>query len=305
MHVTPYCVACALLKRAVELEMHEEDYTRKLVIYRKLLEAVNLYIGPDIEVAELATVSFRRLKALLDRKSLYEEVIRRNLNKAISRAKSIEESLAGKPLDERIANALRAASLATGYRPLNTLDRLLAEPPSAVDLAAFGTSLKVGRDESKRVIDRLYDMRRDGGIVYYAFGSVFELPYDAILIRLLRDELGLGVIGIARSERYEDYATASDLEAVGVADLLAEVIDIGSDAATITKEDNEHLYEQLNEASLVVVKGDVQTLYFHNNPPRASVLFLFAAPCTVLSKLFNVPEKSFNIVLYEQSGEAE
>jgi uncharacterized protein with ATP-grasp and redox domains len=296
-------VACALLKRAVELEMQEEDHTRKLAIYRKLLEAVNLYIGPDIEVAELATVSFRRLKSLLDCKPLYEDVIKLNLSKAMSRAKSIEESLDGKPLDRRIADALRAASLATGYRPFNTLDRILAEPPTHVDLAALGTSLRIGRDDTWQVIEKLYSMRKDGGIIYYAFGSVFELPYDAIVIRLLRDELGLGVIGIARSDRYEDYVTASDLEATGVADLLSEVIDIGSDAATVMKDDNEHVYEQLNEASLVIVKGDIQTLYFYNNPPNAPVLFLFAAPCTVLSKLFNVPEKSFNIILYEGSHE--
>ena len=297
MHVTPYCAACTLFKRAVELDTRENDNARKLAIYRELLEAVNLYIGPDIEVAELATVSFRRLKTLVGNDSPYEEIIQRNLSKAISRAKSIEESIKGKPLDRKIADALKAASLATGFRPLDTPDKLLTEPPTVVDIAALGSSHKIGRDDTRIVIDKLYEMKKNGGIVYYIFGSVFELPYDSIFIKLLRDELGLGVIGVARNGRYEDYVIANDLEVTGVADLLSEVIDIGSDAATVMRDENEYIYEQLNEASLVVVKGDIQTLYFYNIPPEAPLLFLFAAPCNVVAKLFNVPEKSFNIIL--------
>ncbi|KSW11974.1 hypothetical protein CF15_04060 [Pyrodictium occultum] len=300
MHITPYCTACISMRRAAELEALPIDNSEKLAIYRQLLDAVNLYITPDTEVVELATVSFRRLKALVKQSTPYEQLIEQNLSKAVARAKSIEDLIAGKPIDERLSLALRAASLATGYRAFNTPDKILEEPPSTVDLTALGTSLQVGRDDTRRVVRLLHDLQRNGGTIYYLFGSVFELPYDAILLRILVNDLGLSVAGITRSDRYEDYVVTEDLESIGIADTLSEVIDLGSDDVTVTIDSNEHLYEQLNNASLVVVKGELQATYFHNNPVEAPMLFLFAVPCPVIARAFNLPPRSFNIVLQEK-----
>lgn len=287
-----------MLKRAIELDYAEPDNVRKLAILRELLESANLYIGPDIETVVFATVLHRRLKTLLGREDLYKPFIEAMLDRAVARAKSIEESLAEMGREEKTGKALFISALATGYRPLGTPDKLLEEPPSTVDLTVAG-SIRIGRDDTRAVIGKLSSLSEHGGTIYYLFASVFELPYDKILVRVLREEYGLDVIGVVRSKRYEDYATADDLDALGLSDLLTDVINYGSDAATVIKDEHEHVYQQLNNASLVIVKGGFQGLYFHNNKLAAPTLLLFSASCPVVAQAFNVPRRSVNIVLEE------
>jgi uncharacterized protein with ATP-grasp and redox domains len=303
LQLVPYCVACSILKRTIELEYAEPDNVRKLAVLRELLESANLYIGPDIETVVFATVLHRRLKTLLGREDIYKPFIEAMLDRAVSRARSIEESLSDASREEKASKAMLIAALATGYRPLGTPDKLLEEPPSTVDLTVAG-SLRTGRDDTGKVLEHLKSLSERGGTVYYLFASVFELPYDAILIRILREDYGLDVIGVVRSQRYEDYVVAGDIDALGLGDILSDVINYGSDAATVIRDEHEHVFEQLNKASLVVVKGGFQSLYFHNNPLDAPTLMLFASSCPVISQAFNVPKRSINIIFSSgQSGQ--
>lgn len=302
MKLTPLCISCTLARRAAEIEMTKLDNKDKLAIYRGLLDTVSLYIGPDIEVAVLETMAFRRLKSLLGGENVYEPAIREFMNVASSRAKEIEELLEGKTLEEKFITALRAATLATAYDAVGIPETILAEPPSAADLALIGSSIKIGRDDTEKLLSRLRELGEGGNNVYYLFGSVFELPYDRLLVRVLREDLGVSVVGVARGSRYRSFVVARDLEDVGVDEYLSEVVDIGSDTVTVTKEEHEHLYSQLNSAGLVVVKGAEQAVYFHNNPLETSQAFLFVTPCPVVASAFGVPRRSFNIYLVEPGG---
>jgi uncharacterized protein with ATP-grasp and redox domains len=303
LQLVPYCVACSILKRVIELDYAEPDNVKKLAILRELLESANLYIGPDIETVVFATVLHRRLKSLLGREDIYKPFIEAMIDRAVSRARSIEETLSDMPREEKAAKAVLVSALATGFRPLGTPDRLLEEPPSTVDLTVAG-SLRVGRDDTQKVLEHLKTLSEHGGTVYFLFGSVFELPYDAILIRILKEEYNLDIIGVVRAQRYEDYTVADDIDALGLSDILSDVINYGSDAATVIKDEHEHVYQQLNQASMVIVKGGFQSLYFHNNPLNAPTLMLFTASCPVVAQAFNVPRRSINIV-FEVSPTAE
>ncbi|ABM80717.1 damage-control phosphatase ARMT1 family protein [Hyperthermus butylicus] len=297
MRIVPYCVACNLMKRAIELEHAESDNVRRLAIFREIIESANLYIGPDIEAAVLATVLYRRLRTLLNGLDPYKAIIEAAIDKAVARARSVEETLAEKPVEEKLAKALLISALATGYRPLNIPDKVFEEPPSAVDLATASSAFRIGGNDTEAVLEKLKEISRVGGVVYYLFASVFELPYDAIVVKILREDYGLDVIGVARNKRFEDYAAVNDVEELGLGSLLTDLIDIGSDAATVIREEHEHIYEQISKSSLVIVKGCLQTLYFYNNPLEAPTLMLFTAVCPVLSMAFNVPRRSVNIVL--------
>ena len=139
------------------------------------------------------------------------------------------------------------------------------------------------------MVEKLSEISKVGGTIYYLFASVFELPYDAIVVKILREDYGLDVIGIARNKRFEDYATVNDVEELGLGGLLTDLIDIGNDAVTVIREEHEHIYEQISKSSLVIVKGCLQTLYFYNNPLDAPTLMLFTATCPILAAAFNVP----------------
>lgn len=297
MKITPFCVACMLMKRALELEslFGSEEATAGLSVMRELMEAVNLYIGPDIEVAELATVSFRRAKSLVPNLlNLYNEIVEREIAMASSRARSLAEGLAEKPAAEAIPMLLRGAAAATAYKPFTGPRRVLEEPPTEYDIV----NIHFGVEDSRRVLQVLDDMKRNGGSLYYLFASVAELPYDIALIERIADEYAIRIHGVVRSERYEDYVVADDISRLGVDDLFDEIIEIEDAAAPLADEDR-HLISNMNQAELVIVKGGVQSLYFHNNPLSTRTVYMFTSFCPVLSRAFNVPERSVNIVLWE------
>ena len=297
MKITPLCVACTLMKRALELEslFGPKDPAAGLSVMRELMEAMDLYIGPDIEVAELATVSFRRAKSLVpDLAKLYSDVVERELAVASSRARSLAESLAEKPAAEAIPVLLRGAAVATAYKPFTGAQRVLEEPPTEYDIV----NIRFGSDDTQRFLSVLEDLKRNGGSLYYLFASTAELPYDVALIERIIDEYAVKVYGVVRSKRYEDYVIADDISRLGADDLFEEIIEIEDAAAPLSDEDK-HLIAALNQAELVIVKNDVQSLYFHNNPLATRTLYMFTSACPVLSRAFNVPERSVNIVLWE------
>ncbi len=302
MRLTPTCIACTLARRAAELEQLSIDNRKKLGIYRDLLEAVNLYIGPDIEVAVLESVVFRRFKTLLGGRNVYEDLVREKISAAITRANEIHEMLKDKPFEEKLRLALYASTLATGYNVLDVPEKILMEPPGPADLALIGSSIKLGRDDSEKLIEYIKQLGESGGNVYYLFASVMELPYDKILIEILSEEFGLNIVGVVRGTRYRDFVVAEDLENYGVIEYISEVLDSGADSLTVTRDEHPHIYDQLNEASLVIIKGSEQAIYFHNNPLSSPNTMLFMSPCGVVSRAFNVPLRSLNLVAENIGG---
>ncbi len=297
MRLTPTCIACTLARRAAELEQLDIDNRKKLGIFRDLLDAVNLYIGPDIEVAVLESVVFRRFKTLLGGKNIYENLVKEKINAALTRANEIFEILKEKPLEEKLRLALYASALATGYNVLDAPEKVLLEPPGPADLALIGSSIKLGRDDSAKLIEYVKRLGESGGTVYYLFASVMELPYDKNVIKILVEDFGLGIVGVVRGARYRDFAIAEDLENYGLIEYVSEVLDMGSDSLTVTKDEHPHIYDQLNEASLVFIKSSEQAIYFHNNPLKSPNVLIFMAPCSVVAKAFGVPIKSLNIIV--------
>jgi len=295
LKITPLCVSCTLLRRSVELEniFSNEENNMRLSILRELLEAIGLYIGPDIEATELATISFRRLKALAPKiVELYDTLVTATLKMSIERAKDIERIVEDKELEDSIETLLMAASAATGFRPIAGISRLLEEPPSQLDLI----NIKKGRMETARILQLIREAASSASPVYYLFASAHELPYDGLFIRRLVDA-GVHVVGVVRRKRFEDYAIAQDLDRAGVGELLEDIVEIDGSAAPSSDED-EHIVARMSSAPFVVVKGGLQALYFHNNPLKAPTVLLFAASCPVLTKVFNVPPGSLNAIVH-------
>jgi uncharacterized protein with ATP-grasp and redox domains len=130
--------------------------------------------------------------------------------------------------------------------------------------------------------------------VYFLFASAHELPYDAVLVEKLSEE-GIKVVGVVRRERFEDYAVASDLDRVGISNSLDDIVEI--EAAAAPSEDDGHVVARMNASPFVIVKGGLQSLYFHNNPLKTPIVAIFAANCHVLQRAFNVAPRSINALV--------
>ncbi len=299
MKITPLCISCTLMKRSLELESlyGDEENNTRLSIMRELLEATGLYIGPDIEAAELATVSFRRLRSLAPRVvEMYRTLAASSMKMAVERAEEIRRTIEDKRLGDVLEFLLQTIAASTGYRPLAGHWRLLEEPPSQLDVV----SAKKGRidvEQFSRLVDEASSSSQP---VYYLFASAHELPYDMLLVEKLVDE-GVSVVGVVRGEPFEDYATAEDLDTVGATNYLEDVVEIEAAAAPL--EEDSHIVSRMNNAPFVVVKGCVQSLYFHNNPLKTPMLLAFTAFCPVLVKIFQVPPGSVNAIVASPRGE--
>lgn len=294
MKITPLCVSCTFLRRSLEIEsvMSKEDLATQLSVTRELLEAISLYIGPDIEAAELATVSFRRLASLVPKvKEFYEAIVESNIRMSLDRMVSFEKNLEDKNLEEVAEFLLLTAAAATGYKPLAEQWRLLEEPPDQLVVI----NMKKGIVETDKFMDIVNKAVESASPIYYLFAAAHELPYDRLLIEKLIDK-GIKVVGVARRERFEDYATSSDLDKAGLTEFLEDVVEIEGGAAPAPEEDK-HIIARMNAAPFVVVKGGLQSLYFHNNPLKSATVFIFAANCPILVRAFDVPPRSLNAVI--------
>ncbi len=295
MKVTPTCVACVLARRSSELEtLYDDSRNRqRLSVLRNITESMLLYIGPDIEAAELATVTFRRAKRLTGIDKLYNDLISRHMNKALERARKISESVSDKEDGEAIKILAKAAALATGFRPLHA-GGVLEEPPDLSTVSA-ALSFTGGRDDSEKLI--AYLERIQGGTVYYIPRGALELPYDAALIKRIKDAFNVKVNAVFRLERFEDYAVLSDAEELGIIEDLDDIIEYASDAAALLQDEAAHIIQLLNEADLVMVKGGLQALHMHNINVTAPRLLLFTANCRLLSRWLGARLGTANIVL--------
>jgi len=293
LKVTPSCIACVIARRAGELELLYGDGQNRmrLSVLRNLIESMLLYVGPDIEAAELATVTFRRMKSLARVEKLYENLIERYREMAMMRAKDVEEMTGEMDDVEAVKLLAKVAAMATGFRVLHA-GRVLEEPPGYT----LAISVKPARDDSERLLKLLEDIRGTG-TVYYLFRGALELPYDIAFIRRLRSAFELKVVGVVKSGRFEDHATLADLEEYGYMDELDDVIEYASDAASLLQDEADHIVSMLDEADLVIVKGGLQSLHIENLGVKRPRLKLLMVNCGLLSRRLNVKLASVNIIL--------
>jgi len=300
LKLTPSCLACILASRALDIEKSIGDDAERLAVFHDVVNTVNLYTGPHIELALTATMSYKRLLAST-RRSVYTPEIKERLYRVASEAartikgmlKTVEKK------GERLRLALIASALASRMQPGPHFLVASPEPPHAVDVVGA----RMGIDDSDAVASAL----KASPHIFYLTGSVEELPYDEILIELLRDEYGARVTLVVRGGEFQNFVTKDDLAYSSARSLADEILVTGGGEATIFPEEAGFIYERLKEADLLVVKGLLQTLYFHNNPVQVDTLSLLYVPCTVGERVLRVPRDTVNVVLrrrgVEEGGE--
>ena len=293
MKLTPLCVSHIFQRRALELEnLRELGEPEKMSAYRSIIESMVIYIGPDIEPTEIMSVAYRVAKKTANIDGLYSSLLSAAYKVAKSRAESIRDSVSGMEFRQALTLLLRASALSSGYRVLPDPHRVIEEPPSYMDVV----NAKLGVDDTEKIVSAFADRSRfEGGSVYYVFGSVPELPYDAVLIELLREELGVEVVGVVRVNRFEDQATVSDLEEYNIVGVLDDVIAVSSDTPLLGEE-SKQLLRILDTGSLVVLKGDYGAIVAEAVEFNTAVVLLFSSNCPVISSVYAVEPGTVNII---------
>ena len=286
MKVRPTCAACILLTRAKELEqLANIGVEDALAGFRTITESVGVYLGPDIELTLLATASFRRLKKLLGDEDIYagvREKLEPLVRRAVDSLKAHYEKLEGR---ERFTFAIKAAAAGNALDPARPyLD------PYVHDVTSV-TRIELRRND----LSEIYELLANGAIssVAYVFDNTLEALYDTLLIRAFQ-EYGASVTGIVKSSKFEDDLTLEEARRLGLDNILDDIIDTGSDAASlIVDEVSEQAWSTVNNVDLVIVKGALNYLHFRNNRVKSKTYAVFRVPCKLLAKELGVPIGSY------------
>ncbi len=303
MKARPACAACILLRRALELEQFSSGRgAASLSWFRSVVETAGLYLGPDIEVALLASVTFRRLKTLLRNSDPYLHVKDRLLKWAMEVGEKVRELIERESeLHVKLELALKAASYTTmAERGLNNFYVGTLEASKilgGVDTFLAVVGGRIGVNHVNKLVAAL--AAKKGITVYYLTGTVVELPFDMIVMDVLREGYGAYVVAVVRSEAYEDYVTVREAQQAGLQDHVDEIVETGSDSVTATLEDSKEVYTSMSSADLLIVKGAIQALYMLNNPPGPHLLLLVSTRCPIAASLLGVKPEAINIVFVE------
>ena len=299
MKARPICAACLLLRRAIELEqLGERKASAVISWFRSVLETATLYFGPDIEVTHLASMTFKRLRSITKVGDPYEHVKRQELEAAMNASEKLREAInAERDHMAKLKLALEVASYLTlVQRGLNNFFFGAAGPLSVIkDVETLVNVLPM--QEGVVNIDELADYLQavSSPTIYYLTGSVAELPFDEIVMDLLKEIYGAYVVAVVRSEPYEDYVTSREAEEAGLQDHADEVVEVEG-SLTVTIEESSGLYASLSSSDLVVVKGELQSLYFVNNPPGPAMLLLVTTRCPLAAKVLGIQPGKVNAV---------
>ncbi len=288
-----------LLRRAFEIESLQQNLDVRVSWFRSIVETTSLYFGPDMEIALLATMSFRRLKSLVKQNDPYRVFHRKE--KLVSIARERAEKLRSivenrENPSEKLAVALRISSLATIVEhEYSVLEQV--EPPGY----DFFVNTKIfGRDDSSLFIEFIRSRPRT---IAFIPASVAELPYDFILLDIMKKDFNAYITAFVRNGAFEDYTTIEDAEALGLDEHVDDVVDIGSDAATVLSDEVSNAFEKLIESDIVVVKGTLQTLHYANNRLKIPVLGLFYTKCQIAASVLGVEPGKANILWIEALSE--
>ncbi|MET1102364.1 MAG: ARMT1-like domain-containing protein [Pyrodictiaceae archaeon] len=295
LKANPLCTACLLTRRAYEVEEFSDDPSARIALFKSILETANLYLGPDIEAALLASMTYRRLRNMLGSKDLYEDKKRKAYEVAKEKAKKLKDIIySKKDAAEKLSLAIRASTVASVVQSVkyNLLKNELSSIPTLSDI----TAITLHRNDVNDFSNIL--RAKSSPTVVFMTGTVAELPYDYILMDVLRDSYSAYVLAMVRSEPYEAMVFKGDLEYAELEDHVDEIVEFGSDTPTlIPGESSSKALARLEEADVVIAKGCLQTLTLRNIGIAKPVLALLYIECSVAARILGVREDTYNAIL--------
>ncbi len=134
-------------------------------------------------------------------------------------------------------------------------------------------------------IDHYERFRRDlqaADEVVYLGDNAGEIAFDRLLLEVLQRNFRARVTFVVRGEPVLNDATIEDAKQVGLTELV-EVVDNGSDApATVLSEVKPEVREKIEQADLVIAKG--QGNYETLSTVPLNIYFLFKVKCPVIGR---------------------
>jgi len=280
------CIPCIIDVRRRELRMMGLSEERAVEVMAELVKLMGSLAKPDVNVTRLASTVYRRLKSLT-----VEDPYAHIRAKSLSEYGAVEEACRGvlRGLEgyEKFKKALRLALIG------NSFDYGVSgfQPPESLSLSTSLSTMDVSLDDSHELYERVKRSR-----VLYLLDNVEELPFDAALMRVMK-ELGCQLIAVAKSGCFQNDTTIRDALAAGLDKLIDKVVESGTDGSSIFLDEvSEDLLREVEKAEVIVAKGMAHFEYLSETSLRSKCFFLLRAKCHVVAEELKVRLGSYVVL---------
>ncbi len=280
------CLACLAIVRLKDVHKLFSDESERYYVMSRVLSMIReLAIEKGLSSApRVATAIFRWLKKVSGVEDPYAEEKRIADENALRIYESIRKKLFELSPRERIAKALAVAAAG------NALDLGVAvyQPPSVDEVLAIASE-----NPPKGVEESVELLMRAKRIVV-----VMDNAGEAVLDRVLGDtltSLGKEVIAIVKSGAFQNDETIRDANASRLHESFNEVIESGTDAASIFLDEvSEKVVEALRQCDIVVAKGMANYEYISDVHAELGkpVIYVLMAKCRPIAESLGVSIRS-------------
>jgi damage-control phosphatase, subfamily I len=280
MKYRPYCIPCFLRRTLHTAELATSDEW----LHRKILgEIMTVLVHADDEAtpAEVVHRIFRKTAHTLGLADPYAEERKGWLEEVLTNASWIRERIDRDP-DPYLAAiklAISANQLDNELRPILTLKGLV----EGLDHVSFDPESVPKFQEAVTAAEK----------VLYIHDTAGELFFDRMLIEKMGKSRE-AVVSVVRKDPILTDATREDALAVGLEQVVGEVIDPGCDCQGVPLDEcSEEFRSRFDGADLIVVKGQAgyQTLEGREARPggeERDIFFLFSVKCPVMASYLGV-----------------
>ncbi|HDI02501.1 MAG TPA: DUF89 family protein [Ignisphaera sp.] len=279
------CISCILSIRYRDIAKIVIDENRRLDLMKGILKLLNELINEKhmLNTVKIATELYRFIKRSTGVEDIYrDEKLLANRN-ALELYRELHSKLYSIPRDrDRLIFAMRFSLIG------NAIDYGVANyvPPSINELVQKAMSMNIygNLDEA---IDFLLKSKR----VVFLLDNAGEAVLDRLLSDTLRS-MGKQVIAIVKSGSFQNDITIKEAREAGLYESFDEVIESGSDAASIILEEvNDRVKEILKDIDVVISKGMANYEYLTevSNIIGKPIVYILMAKCRPIASELNVP----------------
>lgn len=278
------CIPCMLSVRFREIEKLVEDTNRRLEIAKRVVEVLynELCLG-CLCAPIIATKMFRVVKQMTGVDDPYREYKIRSIRIALQLYHEVlRRMLSIDDLRRRVLEVLKMIAIA------NAIDMGVEgyKPPEPDELVAHAVRSEIYGD-----VDKAIDLLMKARSVAVVMDNAGECVFDRLLPDVLKDKKFVAVV---KGGAFQNDVTVKEIELAELHRSFHEVIDTGSDAASlIVDEVRRDVLDALNRMDLIVSKGMANYEYLTEvlgTVIRRPIVFVLTAKCRPISVELSVPQ---------------
>ena len=279
------CIACQVQVRFKDLQRVITDESKRFSLMIKVLNLLMKEVeerGRDITPTHLGTKLFRFIKIVTGISDPYEDEKRRECINGLKLYNVLNKELKSLDIMSRVVKCIKLALIG------NALDLGVAGyiPPNTQYILKESEVIKIRECD----IELILKMFKKARIISFILDNTGEAVFDKLLSESVRN-LKTYTIAIVKSGAFQNDITIKEAEYLELSSSFDEVLETGTDAASIFLEElTPRVKRAINESDVLISKGMANFEYLSEvdeviNKP---IIYMLKAKCIPVAKELGV-----------------